>query len=131
MKLILCIAVSLLLISCGNSPLVNQLQGSDSLSIRFIKPGTDSIIKVVETNSQYAIKDLMHFANGKETEQFKCGYDGNALFYKKGSLAGEISFNYSGVGCQHFLYMVNGKLIATKMNNQAIDFFKALAASKK
>jgi hypothetical protein len=127
MKLTLYITIIALLISCSQSPIVSQLQDSDSLAIRFLKQGTDSVIKTVETSNPNAIKDLLHFADSKQTAQYKCGYDGNAL----GSLAGDITFNYSGDGCQHFLYMANGKLVATEMSNQAIDFFKALAAGKK
>ncbi len=130
MKILLFFMFALFLISCGQSPIVNQLQGSDSLAISFVKPGTNEVRKVVETSSKYAIKDLIHFADAEETQQFKCGYDGNALFYKKGILAGEITFNYSGDGCQHFLYMANGKLTASKMSYQAIDFLKALATGK-
>lgn len=131
MKIIFCITICLLFISCVHSPLINQLQHSDSLIIRFLKPGTDDVIKVVESNNPYAIKDLLRFADGEPTNEFKCGYDGKALFYKKGILAGDITFNYLGDGCQHFLYMANGKLTATKMCNEAIDFFKALASSKR
>jgi hypothetical protein len=131
MKGIFCIATVVFLISCSNSPLVNQLQCSDSLAIRFIKPGTDSVIKTVASTSSYAIKDLIRFADSEQTNQYKCGYDGNASFYKKGSLAGDITFNYSGDGCQHFLYLANGKLISTKMSYEAIDFLKALAAGNK
>jgi hypothetical protein len=131
MKHILIVASCILFISCGHSPLVSQLQGSDSLAISFLKPGTDDVIKVVESNNPYAIKDLLRFADGEPSDEFKCGYDGKALFYKKGIPTGDITFNYSGDGCQHFLYMANGKLAATKMSNEAIDFFKALAASNK
>jgi hypothetical protein len=127
MKGIFCIATVVFLISCSSSPLVNQLQGSDSLSISFIKPGTDSVIKTVASISSYAIKDLLRFADSEQTNQYKCGYDGKAFFYKKGKLAGDIIFNYSGNGCQHFLYLANGKLISTKMSYEAIDFLKALA----
>ena len=131
MKLIICFAASLLLFSCSNSPLVNNLEDSDSVAIRFNHPGTKSIIKVVETTEPHAIQKLVQFAGGKETDQFKCGYDGNAMFYKKGSLAGDISFNFSTDGCHHFLHVADGKLTATKMSNEATDFFKNLADGRK
>ncbi len=131
MKLIVCIASSLLLISCSSSPLVEKIKASDSLAIRFNHPGTDSIVKVVETTEVHAIEKLVRFADEKETEQFKCGYDGNMMFYKKGSLAGDISFNYSSDGCHHFLQMADGKLTATKMSNEAADFLKSLADGRR
>lgn len=131
MKLIIYFVTGLLLISCSNSPLVNNLESSDSLAVRFNHPGTDSIVKVVETTEPHAIQKLLRFADGKKTEQFKCGYDGNIMFYKKGSLAGDISFNFSVDGCHHFLHMTDGKLTATAMNNEATDFLKSLADGKK
>ncbi len=129
MKLIIYIIASLLLVSCGSSTLVKNISGSDSVAVRFNHPGTDSIIKVVEATQSHAIDKLLRFADGKETEQFKCGYDGNMMFYKNGSLTGDISFNYSKDGCHHFLHMVDGKLTATAMSNEAADFLKSLAAA--
>jgi hypothetical protein len=129
MKLILIIAIAILLTSCNNSPLVSQLEGSDSVAVRFTAPGSGALIKVVGTSQPYAIKDLLRFAGGDETEQFKCGYDGHVLFYKQGTLAGDVAFNYTGDGCRHFLIEANGKLTATRMSNEAIDFLKALANS--
>jgi hypothetical protein len=131
MKLIIAFAAAIFFISCSNSPLVSQLEDSDSVAVKFTAPGSGSVIKEVGTSEPYAIKDLLRFAGSQETEQFKCGYDGNILFYKKGNLAGDVSFNYTGDGCQHFLIEANGKLTATKMSNEAIDFLKALAADSK
>jgi hypothetical protein len=131
MKLIPYFAAVLLFISCGHSPLVSQLEGSDSIAISFTQPATGAVIKTVATAAPYAIKDLLRFADSEETEQYKCGYDGNILFYKKGSLAGDVSFNYTGDGCHHFLLLANGKLTATKMSYEAVDFLKALAVGEK
>lgn len=130
MKHFVCISAILLLLSCSSSPLVSTLQDSDSIAVRFNHPGTDSIVKVVEATEAHAIQKLVQFADGKETKEFKCGYDGNIMFYKKGSLTGDISFNYTIDGCHHFLYMTEGKLTATKMNNEAVDFLKRLAGGK-
>lgn len=126
-----CIAACLLFISCGNSPLVSQLEGSDSIAIVFKQPATGSIIKVVGTSQPYAIKDMLRFAGTGETAPGSCGYDGNALFFKQGTIRGEVAFNYTIDGCRHFLLMVNGKPVATKMSYEAIDFLKGIAASKK
>ena len=131
MKLMILFVTGLLLISCNNSPLVKNLEGSDSLAVRFNYPGTDSIVKIVETTEPHAIEKLLQFAGAKETDQFKCGYDGKAMFYKKGSLAGDISFNFSADGCHHFLHLAEGKLTATRMNNEAADFLKTLADGKR
>lgn len=131
MKLIISILAGLILLSCGSSPLVKNITGSDSVAVRFNHPGTDSIVKVVEATQSYAIEKLVRFADGKETEQFKCGYDGNMIFYKKGTLTGDISFNFSTDGCHHFLHMADGKLTSTVMSNEAADFLKSLATGSK
>ena len=131
MKGILCIAATVFLVSCGHSPLVSHLQDSDSISIRFTEPGTGSVIKVVATGEPYAITDLLQYADSEETEQQQCGNDGKIIFYKKGTVAGEVSFNYTDDGCRHFLVMANGKLTATKMSYQARDLLKSLAGGSK
>lgn len=127
MKLIICIITGFILMSCGSSTLVKNMDGSDSVAIRFNHPGTDSIVKVVEATQSHAIEKLVRFADGSETKKHTCGYDGNIMFYKKGILTGDISFNYSADGCHHFLHMADGKLTATAMSNEAADFLKSLA----
>lgn len=131
MKLILCIITGLVLISCGSSTLVKNIDGSDSVAVRFNHPGTDSIVKVVEATQLHAIEKLVRFADGKETEKHKCGYDGNMMFYKNGTLTGDILFNYATDDCHHFLHMVDGKLTATGMSNEAADFLKSLSTGSK
>lgn len=127
MKLILSIAAALVLISCGNSALVKQIEGSDSVAVRFNYPGTDSIVKVVETTLPHAIEKLVGFVDSKETGKHNCGYNGNIMFYKKGMLTGDISFNYTTNNCHHFLHMADGKLSATSLSNEAAHFLKRLA----
>lgn len=126
MKPILLFAAAILLISCSNSPLVSHLEDSDSLVVKFNQRGDSLQTTATSTTEPHAIQTMLQFADGAETEQFKCGYDGNILFYKKGSLAADISFNFTGDGCHHFLHQANGKLVATKMNNQAVDFLISL-----
>ena len=126
MKPILFAAV-LLLASCSNSPLVSHLQDSDSLVVNFTQRGDSSKTRTSSTTETHAIQTMLQFTDGEKTEEFKCGYDGNILFYKKGTLAADIAFNFTGDGCHHFLHDVNGKLVATKMSNEAVDFLISLA----
>jgi hypothetical protein len=127
MKCCIYVLFSLLLISCGNSALVKNMDGSDRVIVQFKHPGTDSIIKEVEATQSYAIEKLLRFADGEKTEQYKCGHDGNIMFYKNGTLTGDISFNYNTEGCRHFLHQADGKLTATEMDNEAVDFLRSLA----
>jgi hypothetical protein len=117
--------------SCSGtgSAVSNQLADSDSLVINFSNPQTTQIEKTVTTTESNAIKKLARYTDGKNTEMYKCGYNGNMLFYKKGVLAGDVSFNYAD-GCLHFLQTVNGKMVSTGMSYEAADFLKGLAAGK-
>lgn len=132
MKTLITVFTVCLLIACGNKSAVSkQLSVTDSLVINFNAPQTDSIVSTVTTTEVKAIKKLTGFVDGKTSEAYKCGYDGNIMFYKKGVLQGDISFNYSGEGCKHFLQMVKDELTPTAMSNEAADFLKNLAEGKK
>jgi catabolite regulation protein CreA len=132
MKTILLLATVITLSSCGGTGSVvgKQLSGSDSLVINFNIPQTNNIAKTVTTAESKAIKKLSNYVDSKTTEAYKCGYDGNLLFYKKGVLVGDVAFNYSGDGCHHFILSVDGKLTPTAMSNEAADFLKSLAEGK-
>ena len=132
MKLTFLLGVVVFFASCSNSGSVvsKQLSGSDSLVINFNAPKTDSIVNTVTTTEAKAIKKLTGFVDGKTSEAYKCGYDGNLMFYKKGALVGDVSFNYSGDGCHHFIMLLNDKLTPTAMSNEAADFLKNLSEGK-
>ncbi len=132
MKTIFLLATVTILASCGGSgSAVNkQLSDSDSLVINFNVPQTDNIEKSMTTTDSKAIKKLIRFTDGKAGEAYKCGYDGNLMFYKKGALVGDVSFNYSGDGCHHFLMSIKDELIPTVMTNEAADFLKSLREGK-
>jgi hypothetical protein len=114
----------------GGSPSSKQLSGSDSLVINFNTPQSNTIDKTMTTTESKAIDKLVRFTGGKKTEAYKCGYDGNLMFYKKGELLGDVSFNYSGDGCHHFIMDIKGELVSTAMSNEAADFLKSLAEGK-
>ena len=84
----------------------------------------------MSTTEDKAIKKLMGFVDSKTSEAYKCGYDGNLMFYKKGNLVGDVSFNYSGDGCHHFIMLLNDELAPTAMSNEAADFLKSLGEGK-
>ena len=131
MRILSFLAFIVLLASCsGGSATSKRLSGSDSLVINFNTPGSNMIEKIMHTTESKAIKKLVNYTGGKSSEAFKCGYDGNLLFYKKGELLGDVSFNYSGEGCHHFIMEIDGKLNPTAMSNEAADFLKSLAMGK-
>lgn len=130
MRIVLFLAIVITLASCGGSgsAVSKQLSGSDSLVINFNIPQTDSNAKTMTTTESKAIKKLLNYVDGKAGEAYKCGYDGNLMFYKNGTLAGDVSFNYSGDDCHHFIMLIGDKLTPTAMSNEAADFLKSLAA---
>lgn len=132
MRILSVFAFLIIIISCSDSgsALSKQLAGSDSLVIHFNEPQTTNIAKTVTTTESKAIRKLSNYVDGKAGEAYKCGYDGNLLFYRKGILAGDISFNYSGDGCHHFMMLVNDELAPTIMTNEAANFLKSLAEGK-
>lgn len=107
-----------------------HLTGSDSLVINFNEPQSNTIEKTVNTTEVNAIKKLARFTGGESAPEYKCGYDGNLQFYKNGELTGDVSFNYSGENCRHFIQLKDGKLASTKMSNEAADFLKSLSEGK-
>ena len=131
MKIFLLFSVIAFLTACtGNSAVSTQLSGSDSLVINFTALQSDSIIKSVTTTDEKAITKISRFADGKPSEEFKCGYNGNLVFFSKGKLLNAVSFNYSEAGCIHFLISIEGKLVSTRMSSEAADFLKSLAEGK-
>ncbi len=132
MRIIFFLATVLFLAACSNSgsAIDKQLSGSDSLVINFNTPQTSNIKKTVTTTEKTAIKKLAAYVDSKTGEAYKCGYDGNLMFYKNGVVVGDVSFNYSGDGCHHFMQVVNDQLTPTTMSNEAADFLKSLAEGK-
>jgi hypothetical protein len=122
----------IVLASCSGSGYgVNkQLEGADSLVITFNAPNSDSIIKTVSTTEVKAIEKLSGFLKGSQTEQFKCGYDGNLVFYKQGKELLPVIFKYNEEGCRHFLFEIDNKVVSTKMSTEGESFFKSLLDQK-
>ena|SRR5690349_14011998 len=129
MRPVLYLIICLTIAACSqNSAVTKKLSGSDSLVIHFFEENSTTISKTVATGEKKAINRLAEFVSGKEAPQFKCGYDGELLFFEKGKPVSNVSFKFSNDSCRHFLLDVEGKLMATKMSNEAADFLKNLQA---
>ena len=131
MRILFVLAITVLA-SCSQSgsAIGKQLAGSDSLVINFNVPQSTNIQSTLTTTEKKAIKKLAQYIDNKTSQAYKCGYDGNLLFYKDGTLTGDVSFNYAGDGCHHFIMLLNGELTPTTMSNEAADFLKSLAQGK-
>jgi hypothetical protein len=130
MRLILAALLLTFLASCSGSGSANHLSGADSLVINFNNKESNTITNTIHTTEAKAIKKIRQFVSGKQAEEYKCGYDGNILFYQANNLLGDFSFNYSGEGCRHFIQLIDGKLQSTAMSNEAADFLSSLAQGK-
>jgi hypothetical protein len=106
-----------------------QLAGSDSLEINFNTPQTNNIAKTMTTTEKTAIQKIANYIDGKTAGAYKCDYDGNLVFYKKGIVVADVSFSYATT-CRHFLLTLNGRLVSTSMSNEAADFLKGLSEGK-
>ena len=84
------------------------------------------VTKTVQTAESKAINRMIEFIDAKETEQFKCGYDGKMFFYNKGQKIQEVDFKMKDDSCNHFAFLLNGKLMSTKMSGEADRFFKCI-----
>ncbi len=130
MRTLLLVTGFFFLASCSDRGGNTQLSGGDSLVINFNTPNTNNIEKTLSTTERNAIKKLSRFVSGKTTASLSCGYDGNLLFYKQGTLLGDVSFNYSDTDCRHFIMSAGDKLSPTTMSNEAAAFLKSLSEGR-
>lgn len=112
--------------SCRQSAIKKSFSAADSLVIHFKDEQAGVITKTVQTTDSKAIGRIIEFMDAKETELFKCGYDGKMFFYSKGQKIQEADFKMKDEACNHFAFLVDGKLMSTKMSDQAVDFLDAL-----
>ena len=116
----------ILFCSCKQSAIKQSFSSADSVVIHFKDEQAGVITKTVQTAESKAINRIIEFMDTKETGQFKCGYDGKMFFYNKGQQMQEVDFKMKDPACNHFAFLINGKIISTKMNDEAIDFLDAL-----
>jgi len=111
---------------CSPSAVKQSFSGADSLVIYFKNEQAEEITRTVQTAEAKAIRRVIEFIDGRETMLFNCGYDGKMLFFSKGEQVQEVDFKMKNDTCNHFAFLLNGKLLSTKMNSEAVDFLDAL-----
>ena len=127
MKKILPVLIMIMVVTaCKQSAIKQAFSSADSLVIHFKDEQAGVITKTVQTVESKAINRMIEFIDAKETEQFKCGYDGKMFFYTKGQKIQEVDFKMKNDSCNHFAFLINGNLMSTKMSGEAIDFLNAL-----
>ena len=96
---------------CKQSPTKQSFSSADSVVIHFKDEQAAVVTKTVQTAESKAINRIIEFMDARETEQFKCGYDGKMFFYNKGQKIQEVDFKMKDASCNHFSFLLNGKLI--------------------
>src|SRR5260221_14776641 len=86
MRLLVYAFIILIITACKNYAVAKKLSGADSLVITFNIPNSDSVVKTVSTTENNAINKIVDFIDGKPAKEFKCGYDGNLIFFSKGQV---------------------------------------------
>lgn len=112
--------------SCKPSVVKQSFSSADSLVIHFKDEQSAVITRTVQTAESKAIRRIIEFIDDKETALFKCGYDGKMFFYDQGKQIQEVDFKMKNDSCNHFAFLLNGKLVSTRMRNEAVDFLDAL-----
>lgn len=127
MKPILILAITAITaVSCEPTAIRASFRDADSLVVHFKNNAGNEISKTVQTTDKNAISRVIDFIDAPLAEQFQCGYDGKMFFYRDDKLYQEADFNRMEGSCRIFSIVVDGKLIHTRMNNEAMDFFNAL-----
>ena len=127
MKKILPVLITIMVVTgCKQSAIKQSFSSTDSLVIHFKDEQAGVITKTVQTAESKAIERMIEFIDAKETGQVKCGYDGKMFFYNRGQKIQEVDFKMKNDSCNHFAFLLDGKLMSTKMNSEAVDFLDAL-----
>lgn len=115
-----------LFMGCKQSAVKKSFSPADSLVIYFKNEQLGTVTKTVQTTHSKALRRIVEMIDRKKTHHFQCGYDGKMFFYSKGVRIQEVDFNMTDAACKHFTFWLNGKLVSTQMNNEAVDFLTAL-----
>jgi hypothetical protein len=112
--------------SC-TSATVDAVATTDSLVIEYNIPG--EMPRTVATTSASAIHRVIGFIDNKEITPTECAYKGRVIFYEAGKKLMEARFA-DAADCRYFTYTLGNELHHTRMNHEAIDFFKSLEEGK-
>ena len=126
MRNFLFFAVLISFCSCKQSAIKQSFSSADSLVIHFKDEQAGIVTKTVQTTESKAMSRMIEFIDTKETEQFKCGYDGKMFFYHNGQEIQEVDFKMKNDSCNHFFFLLNENRMSTKISGEAIDFLNAL-----
>jgi hypothetical protein len=123
---------ALIFASCGSkSEIRKKLSVAEEVVISFSEKNNPKR-KTVSAVEKAAISRMIDFIEKKEDlSNLVCATnDGIILFKKQDTTVQVVTFTYLEKGCQQFYFTMDGKTYKTKVSNEAIDFFTALAAGE-
>jgi hypothetical protein len=100
--------------------------GATEMGVQIFNSGKDSSPVVYTIKDAKLVKQMAGYMDGEKTAEFKCGYDGNVVFFKKAEILFTADFKTNDVGCMHFSYMLNGALHTTVLSPEAQTFIQSL-----
>ena len=118
----------LTLTSCYQSRFTEKLKECDSVSIVFTDEN-QMVIKQVETTKKAAINQLAEYIDNSIIEKNQCHLGGRIIFFQSGIAIEQVEFNTSG-NCRYFTRISEGKLISTKMSEEAASFLESIKEGK-
>lgn len=124
--------IAFIISSCGSkSEIRKKLSGADEVVISFAEKNNPKR-KTVSAVEKAAISRMIDFIEKKEDpSNLICGTNDGIIIFKKQDTAMQvITFTYLEKGCQQFYFTMDGKIYRMKVNDEAADFFAALAAGK-
>ena len=116
----------LFLFACKQSVISQSFSSADSLVLHFKDEAAGIVTKTVETTEIAAIKKIVSFLDAAKTENLTCGYDGKMFFYHSGQQVQEVDFQLKETACRHFSFLIDEKLVSTKMDNEAANFLESI-----
>ena len=102
--------------------------GADSIAINFFKTGgnMDTVTAVKIIRNKTSIDELTAMIGASATSiNDTCSFDGSIHFFKNDRVIQDVFFN-SSESCRQFSFRLNGKDVATELDDKAKDFLSAL-----
>ena len=119
--------------SCSSpkSEIRKKLSEADEVVISFSERNNPKR-KTVSAVEKAAISRMIDFIERKEdASNLVCGTnDGTILFQKENATLQVVTFTYLEKDCHQFYFTMDGKTYKMIVNNEAVDFFTALAAGE-
>lgn len=125
--------IAIVVASCKGpqSEIRKKLSEADEVVISFSEKNNPKR-KTVSAVEKAAISRMIDFIERKEdASNLVCGTNDGVIMFQKGGMTLQlVTFTYLEEGCHQFYFTMDGKTHKMAVNNEAVDFFTALAAGE-